>query len=240
MSRYMDEDGNIFDESNLADEIERNYSDRFVTTFESDFEGSYNPIHVLWDYGKEGAFRKAFRDWLDDAISDSPNWVAAQTGLTSVVQRYGTPAERSDALRRYADEIEERHYDTFVDRFMSDFEETYNPIYALWDYGKDGAYKKAFRDWLDEMVAERSGWIAARAGMREVFSKSSKSGKGGSSAQRSSARKPEPKCGGSAKRRATKAPAKSTASKQRKPATNQPRNANGQFAKKSKAKGGRR
>ena len=100
MTEYMDGDGRVYDEYNLADEVDENHYDEFVDYFESEFDQFYNPTDVLRDYGRDGAYQEAFRDWLRDKISEDPDWVAAMAGMTAVGSRSRKPTNRATSGQR--------------------------------------------------------------------------------------------------------------------------------------------
>lgn len=100
MTEYMDEDGRVYDEYDLADEVDENHYDEFVDYFESEFDQFYKPTDVLRDYGRDGAYQEAFRDWLRDKISEDPDWVAAMAGMTAVGSRSRKPTNRTASEQR--------------------------------------------------------------------------------------------------------------------------------------------
>ena len=100
MTEYMDGDGRVYDEYDLADEVDENHYDEFVDYFESEFDQFYNPTDVLRDYGRDGAYQEAFRDWLRDKISEDPDWVAAMAGMTAVSSRSRKPTNRATSGQR--------------------------------------------------------------------------------------------------------------------------------------------
>ena len=100
MTEYMDGDGRVYDEYDLADEVDENHYDEFVDYFESEFDQFYNPTDVLRDYGRDGAYQEAFRDWLRDKISEDPDWVAAMAGMTTVGSRSRKPTNRVTSGQR--------------------------------------------------------------------------------------------------------------------------------------------
>ena len=100
MTEYMDGDGRVYDEYDLADEVDENHYDKFVDYFESEFDQFYNATDVLRDYGRDGAYQEAFRDWLRDKIAEDPDWVAAMAGMTAVGSRSRKSTNRTASGQR--------------------------------------------------------------------------------------------------------------------------------------------